>query len=137
MGLAYEQIQSLRRFDTALEGAASALDDALFAFAYGLHIDRSRASVYAVVSATPCQIGDACAGDHRFCGSTAYVDTGTAQVAALNERHFPACLGECDWEESATLTGTDNNRIIVCGLWHPKVLLLLLHKSILLTASKK
>jgi hypothetical protein len=48
--------------------------------------------VYAVVSATPCQIGDACAGDHRFCGGTAHVDTGTAYVAALNQRHFPAGL---------------------------------------------
>jgi len=84
MGLTHEHIQPLRRFDTALEGAASALDDALFAFAYDLHIDRNGASVYAVVSATPCQMGDACAGNHGFCGGTAHVDTGTAYVAALN-----------------------------------------------------
>ncbi len=92
MGETPEQIQPLRRFDTALEVAASALDDALFALAHGLQIDRNGASVDAVVSATPCQIGETCAGDHRFGGGTAHVDTGTAYVAALNERHFPACL---------------------------------------------
>src|SRR5260370_36760477 len=92
MGLAPEQIQPWRRFDTALEGEARALDDALFACAHGLHIDRNGASVYAVVSATPCQIGDACAGNHRFCEGTAHADTGTAHEAALNERHVPACL---------------------------------------------
>src|SRR6266852_35472 len=38
-GLACQQIQPLRRFDTALKGATSALDHALFTFAHGLHID--------------------------------------------------------------------------------------------------
>src|SRR2546426_11376468 len=77
-GLAYQQIQPLRRFDTALKGVASALDHALFTFAHGLHIDRNGASAYAVISSTPCQVGDARAGDHRFCGGTAHVDTDTA-----------------------------------------------------------
>ncbi len=101
----------------------SRVDDALFALADGLEIDGNGARVDAVLSATPYQIGDACADDHRFGGRTAHVDAGTAYRAALNERHFPACQSFGDGEESAALTGPDHNRIIVCGLWHSNVLL--------------
>src|SRR5215813_9960746 len=65
---------------------------------------------------TPCQIGDARAGDHRFGGSTADVNTDTTELAALDQRHFPACLRVGDWEESTALTGPDHNHIIICGL---------------------
>src|SRR5262249_52712152 len=53
MGLAPEQIQPWRRLETALEVAARARDDALFALAHGPQIDRNGASVDAVLSATP------------------------------------------------------------------------------------
>lgn len=68
MGLAPEQIELLRRFETALEVAASAIDGALFAFMYGLQIDRNGASVDAILSTTHRLSGDACAGNHRFGG---------------------------------------------------------------------
>jgi hypothetical protein len=90
---------------TALEVIASALDLTLFAFAHGLQIDGNGASVYTVKSPTPCQIGDARAGDHRFGGSTADVNTDTTELAALDQRHFLARLREGYWEESAALTG--------------------------------
>src|SRR5215470_8875278 len=126
MGLALEQIQPWRRLETALEVAARARDDALFALAHGPQIDRNGAGVDAVVSASPCQVGEACAGDHRFGGGTAHVDTGPADVVALNERHVAACLREGDGQESAAPTAPEHNRIIGCGVWHPKVLLLFL-----------
>src|SRR5262249_12225089 len=77
----------------------------------------------AVLSTALCQIGDACAGDHRFSGSTTGVNTNTAQVTALDHHHFPACLHESAWKESAALTGSDYNDIIICYLWHPDALL--------------
>src|SRR5262249_32103021 len=38
---------------------------------------------------------------------------GPAQMVALDERHLPTCLREGDGEEPATLTGTDDDRIVV------------------------
>ena len=75
-------IVTLHRRNTALEVIASAIDHTLFAFAHGLQIHRNGARLYTVKSATPCQIGDARAGDHRFGGSTADVDTDTTELAA-------------------------------------------------------
>jgi hypothetical protein len=40
-------------------------------------------------------------------------------VAALHHSYFAAYLCESAWEESAALTGTYYNHIILCGLWHP------------------
>src|SRR5215467_4418623 len=122
MGLAPQQIQPWHSFDTALEVEARAIDDTLFAVAHSLQIDRYGASVDAVLSAAPYQIGHTCTGDHGFGGGTAHVDTGTTYVVALNECNVAACLREGDGEEPTAPTATDNNRIIVCGLWHPKVL---------------
>jgi hypothetical protein len=48
MGLAPEQIEPLRRFETALDGEARALDNALFACMYGRQTDRNVARVDAV-----------------------------------------------------------------------------------------
>src|SRR5260370_38132431 len=104
MGLAVQEIQPWRRADKARHTATRALHDALFALAYGLHIDRDGAGVDAVVRATPGQMGYARAGDHGLGGGTSHVDTGTAEVAALDERHCPPGLREGDGEESSSPT---------------------------------
>src|SRR6266487_294559 len=129
--LAPKQIQACHWFDKALEIGASTLDHGLFAFAYSRQIDRNGTSADAVLTTTLCQIGDACAGDHRFSGSATGVNTNTAQVAALDHRYLAACLRERNWEKSATLTGTDDDHIIIRGLWHAEVLLPPLHTSII------
>src|SRR5437868_1078193 len=112
-----------------LKVVTSALDHSLFAFAHGVQIDRNRACVDPVFSGTLREISNACAGDHRFGGRTAKVHTNTTDGAALNHRHFPACFCKFDREKSAALAGTDHNHIVFCGLWHPDVILLLLHTS--------
>ena len=53
----------LGRFENSRHPATTGLNDALCAFAYSVHIDRNRASVYAVVSNPPLEMGIACAGD--------------------------------------------------------------------------
>ena len=84
MGLAPQQVQPLHRCQRALVAATRALDHTLFALAYGLQFDRNRARVDAVLSALPCQIDDARAGDHRFCRGAAHVNTDPTHVVALN-----------------------------------------------------
>jgi hypothetical protein len=116
--------QPLRRGQTALVAATRSFDDPLFALADGLQIDRNGASVDAVLSATPGQVGEAGAGDHRFGRGTARIDTDPANVAALDHRYFSACLRQGDREESAALAGPDHDGIIGGGLRHLTVLLL-------------
>src|SRR5262249_13855247 len=116
--LAPDQIQTGQWFQKALEIVASTLDHGLFTFAYSLQIDRNTTSADAVLSTTLCQIGNACTGDHRFGRNATGVNADPAQVPAPAHRHFPPCLRESAWEESAALTGTDYNDIILCGLWH-------------------
>src|SRR5260370_37828030 len=115
MGLALQEIQPWHRADKTLQTAARALHDALFALAYSRHFYRNGAGVDAVVRATRGQIGHACAGDHGLGGGTSHVDTGTAKVAALNERNCPSGLRESAGEESASPAATHYNRIILGG----------------------
>src|SRR5262249_27607504 len=103
----------------AIEIVASTFDHGLFAFAYGLQIDRNGTSTDAVLTTTLCEIGDACAGHHRFIGGKTGVNTHAPKGTALDHRAFAACRRESAWEESAALTGTDYNHIIVCDLLHP------------------
>ena len=99
-GLTPQQVQARQWFDIALEIVASTLDHDLFAFAYGMQIDRNRTSAYAVLSTTLRQIGDACAGNHCLSGNATGINTDISQLAVLDLRYLAVRLRELSREES-------------------------------------
>src|ERR1035438_885239 len=85
-GLAEDQLHIGGLLNACLAGIAETLYDIALALPHAFHVDADVAGVNAIIRASPRQISDAGAGDHRLGGSASYVDASTADILALDDR---------------------------------------------------
>jgi hypothetical protein len=76
-----------------LAAIAETVYDIPFALSHLDHIYCYRASVHAVVSATPRQVGHAGAGNQCLGGCAAFINAGATYMYAFNDGDFPSGPG--------------------------------------------
>ncbi len=72
--------------------------------------------MHAIVGRAAREIGDPSAIEHRLGRRAAIVDAGAADIRALDERGLPAGAGTGFRQRIASLTGADNDGVVVIHL---------------------
>ena len=99
------------RADPRGQAGDGGVDDGVLARLHRLHVDRDRADADSVIGGATRHMRDPGAGDQRFGRRAAVVDAGAAEMLALDQRGFPAGLGQLDGEERPGLTRADDDGV--------------------------
>ena len=106
-GFAEDQFDVGGLLDARLPSLAKTFYDVTLALANAFHVDADVAGMNAVISASPCQISDARAGDHGLGGGASHVDAGAAEISALDKSGAHAGPGQRRAKRLTGLPGAD------------------------------
>src|SRR5438309_9510760 len=95
----------------ALLVSAESLHNCILAIYHKREIHFYAACSHSPLRSIPGKVRHLSRGDHRFCGCTAGVDTGTGQVRLLDESYGPAMFREGIGNRITPLSGANNDGV--------------------------